>query len=187
MQSVVISILTSEFFWGVLIGIALTTIGAYVQVKVSSREALKFQRETVRDFAADTVRNIIEISGEIEEARRRSRVIHHDLLALMDVEVNVFIRNREHMIRLEDSVRGEVRRYITRCNLRRVEVAQHLAIFDDQMKLSRQLRANGDTMQAETREAAAVTGPLSEAHRATNDLISTAKGGAEILRKLETN
>lgn len=123
--------------------------------------------------------------GDIAEARRRSQAIHHDLLALIDVEVGIYGRNREHSIRLDDDLRGEVRKYMTSVALRRAEVAMELAGFDRQIQLANNLRAGGNATGALRTEEAAANGPLAKAHKAANDLIATAKSGGEIIKKLE--
>lgn len=181
----IMKIVASEFLWGIVLGLIIAAIGAYLQAQFLYRRTISLQRSDVSLFCMDIIRNIMRISDDIAEARRRSRLIHHDLLALIDVEVGVFGRNREHTIRLDHSLRDEVRKYITDCALRRAEIGMKLAEFDRQMQLSRDLQAAGNGPQAQRMEEQAANGALNEAHKAMDELITRARGGDAIIGKLE--
>ena len=180
----IIDIVTSEFLWGIVVGLVIALIGANAQARFQFQKMVEQQQRDMRLFSQDIIRNIMRVSNDIEEARRRSRLIHPDLLALIDVEVGVFGRNREHSIRLNDELRGEVRKYITDCALRRADIGMSLAAFDREMQLSRDLQAAGNNVQADAVAARASNGPLTEAHKAMDELIATAKTGQAIIDKL---
>lgn len=179
----VIEIITSHFLWGIVIGLIIAIIGAHVQANLQAKKNIQQQKLDMNNFCLDIINNIIQISEDIAEARRRSEVIHPDLLALINVEVMIFGRNREHSIRLNDDLRGKVRKYVTSVALRWADIGVHLSKFDQQMMLARNFQAAGDGQQADrTIEAANV--PLAAAHKATDDLISTANKGAELIKEL---
>lgn len=180
-----LDIIKSEFLWGIVIGLCIALIGARVQAKQQIKKSVEQQQKDFRLFAQDIISNIMRVSEDIAEARRRSQAIHHDLLALIDAEVGIFGRNREHSIRLKDDLRGDVRKYITDIALRRTDIAVALNIFDRQFQLARDLRANGDPTAAGKIEQSATTGPLVKANSAADDLIATAKTGTEIINKLQ--
>jgi hypothetical protein len=73
-----LKVLTSDFLWGIVVGLLISMIGAFVQAKIYADRLVIQQRSTVILFAQDVIKNIIRVAEDIEEARRRSRVIHHD-------------------------------------------------------------------------------------------------------------
>src|SRR5262249_60821626 len=44
-------------------------------------------------------------------------------LSILDIEINVFCRNREHITHLPNPVRENVRKFVTDCAVRRAEIA----------------------------------------------------------------
>ncbi len=175
--------LTSEFIWGIVLGLVIAIIGARIQAKQIIKKQVEQQRKDYLLFAQDIINNIMRVSEDIEEARRRSAAIHSDLLALIDVEVGIYGRNREHSIRLNDDLRSEVRKYMTNVALRRADVLVNLDVFYQQRKLVNDCRARGDETNALKVEAAA-SEPLRKANKATDELITAAKTGDEIIKKL---
>ena len=175
----------SEFLWGIVLGIGISLIGARVQAKQQVKKLIEQQREDYLLFAQDIISNIMRVAKDIEEARRRSLAIHHDLLGLIDSEVGIFGRNREASIRLKDDLRSEVRQYVTDVALRRTDIAVQLSAFDRQRQLADSLRAGGNSTGALRVEESAANGPLTKANKAADDLIVTAKTGGEILTKLQ--
>jgi hypothetical protein len=180
-------IIKSEFLWGIVLGLCIALIGARVQAKQQIKKLVEQQRKDYLLFAQDIISNIMRVSDDIEEARRRSLAIHHDLLALIDAEVGIFGRNRELSIRLNDDLRGNVRKYVTDIALRRTDIAVALNDFERQMILARDLRANGDATGGSRVEQSASIGPLAKANLAADDLIATAKTGSEIITKLQAH
>jgi hypothetical protein len=55
------TVLTSEFFWGVIVGLVLSVFGSYWLAKFSASETRKTQKELVKAFCADTVSNLKKI------------------------------------------------------------------------------------------------------------------------------
>lgn len=76
-------------------------------------------------------------------------MIHGDFLQLLDVEIAVFGRNREHLIQLPDALRNEVRKFVADVALKKAKVAESLDAFyrEDQMKKNLQLQGNGAQAQ----------------------------------------
>jgi hypothetical protein len=105
-------------------------------------------------------------------------------LALIDVEINIYGRNREQTLRLDDPLRGDIRKYVTNCALRRADVGGHLMRFQEQMNLSRNLQAAGNAPEA-GRVKTAAEYILNDAHKATDELISTAKEGNSLVDRLQ--
>ncbi len=181
----IIAVVTSQFVWGTLIGLALSMGGAYMHAEYHFRRNLTLQSRDVLDLCRDLIRNVVKIAEDVEEARRRSKLIHPDLFALFDAEVNIFGRNREHTIRIVDQeLRDEIRQYFTKCALRRTEIGVHLANFDRQMRLHDDLQANGNGPEAQRVLNDATSGPLADAHKAMDDFIKVAQTGDPLLDKI---
>src|SRR5215831_6634612 len=65
-------------------------------------------------------------------------------LALLNIEFNVFSKNREHIIHLPNPVRDNVRKFVNDCASRRAEVGNHLfQLIVDLCKSITYPRANG--------------------------------------------
>jgi hypothetical protein len=72
------------------------------------------RKQILKAFCADTVTNIRQIVGDMDNTRSKSNIIHNDYLVLLDVENNVFGRNREHLVTLPAELRDRVRKFVTR-------------------------------------------------------------------------
>jgi len=105
----VTSVLTSEFVWGTILGILLSILTAHVTAKITRRQ----QRQNVKLFCTDLVENISGYIKEVEQNRiRNNDLIDFGFLNLIEVEVGIYSRNREHLILIEDaSLRKDVREF----------------------------------------------------------------------------
>jgi hypothetical protein len=108
----VADIVKSEFFWGIVAGLLLSFFGGWILAKFTVRLTQQGMNRTVLQFVTDTIGNLNEIIEQMETVRNKGRVINHDFLALIDVELTIYGRNREHLIHLPDSVRRKVRAYM---------------------------------------------------------------------------
>src|SRR5215470_5669695 len=53
-----ISLLMSEFFWGLIVGLLLSVIGAYCLAVFTTRQQRKAQKDLIKNFCIDTIDNI---------------------------------------------------------------------------------------------------------------------------------
>jgi hypothetical protein len=178
-------VLTSEFFWGVIVGLILSVLGAYCVALFSAKQQRQMQRETVRNFCADTVKNLRQIVDDMSDLRTRMKVIHHDYLALMDVEINVFGRNREHIIHLPEQLRDRVRKFVTDCALRRAEIGNFLGQFNQLCRLADELQSQGHAQQAQTVRDQA-NGPLANGSRALDDLVTRVQDSINLVNEIKS-
>jgi len=55
----IVTVLTSEFFWGVIVGLVLSVIGAYCLAVFAARQQRKAQKDLIKNFCIDTVNNLV--------------------------------------------------------------------------------------------------------------------------------
>src|SRR5258707_10558289 len=144
-----VTVLTSEFVWGVIVGLVLAAFGAWLQAIFIARQQQKAQKNLIKNFCIDTVNNLKAIVEDMVDHRQKANVIHNDYLALLDIEFNVFGRNREHIIHLPNLVRDNVRKFINDCAIRRAEIGNYLSQFTNLWALADQLQSQGDAPQAQ--------------------------------------
>ena len=107
-------------------------VGLGLSVHASgAKQQQKAQKDLIKNFCIDTVDNIKAIVDDMVDHRERTQVIHKDYLALLDIEFNVFAKNREHMIHLPNPVRDNVRKFVNDCAIRRAEIGNHLFQFNN--------------------------------------------------------
>jgi hypothetical protein len=181
----IVTVLTSEFFWGVIVGLALSVFGAYWLAVFAARQQQKAQKDLIKNFCIDTVNNITAIVDDMVDHRQRTQVIHGDYLQLLDVEINVFGRNRENIIHLPNPVRENVRKFITNCAIRRAEIGNHLSQFVNLLGLADQLQARGDGPQAQRVRNDQAELARWNANQALDQLVARVNDSADLVNSLK--
>lgn len=179
-----LEILTGEFFWGIVVGLILSLIGGYTLARFTVEIQRKHQRQNLVRLCRDTIKNIRSMAVEFDEVRNRANVIHEDYLALIDVEVNVFGRNREYLVMIPDNEAEAVRKFMNEIALRRTDTSSHLQEFYRLSGWAGQIRAEGRGPEAGRADEAALV-PLSKAKEAANRLVQTARGSDGLLTRLD--
>jgi hypothetical protein len=111
-------------------------------------------------------------------------VIFHDYLALIDVELAVYGRNREHMIQLSETSRTEVRDFMNDCAVKKADIASKLEQFYRLDALANQVQASGQGPQAQRIQQQALV-LLNEAHNAADRLVAVANKAPAIRGRLK--
>ena len=166
-----------------MVGAALTWIGSILIVRLTERSQRLQRFELVRAFSADTVSNITQIIRDLHSLRQRTNAIQIDVVLLLDVEIGVFSRNREHIIALPPGVRGRLREFVNSVAIQRAIVQNSLQEFYQQTQLAEQLKAAGNYAQHEKVKAAADL-PLGNARRAADNLHSMVTDGNKLVADL---
>jgi hypothetical protein len=172
------NILESEFFWGVIVGLLLTVIGSYFLTMFTTWQQRRERKEVLKNFCVDTVTNIREIIDDMVATRSKA---NQDYLTLLDLEIQVFTRNREHTVYLSKDVRDKVRKFMTDCAIRRAEIGNHLTTFYNRRAVADQYQAQGDTMHAQYAMKDA-NGSLAQADTAMNALVLRAKDSDSVIK-----
>jgi len=120
--------LGSEFVWGIVIGILLSTLSAWLGLQLNRTHT----RRNVRRFCLDLSSNISELVDGLNETRQKHRYIDSEFLDLFDVEIQIYGRNREHLIAIEDDkLRRDIREYFTRIAGHVARIWIHLRHFHE--------------------------------------------------------
>jgi hypothetical protein len=54
----IVTVLKSEFFWGVIVGLVLSVFGAYWLAVFGARQQQKAQKDQIKNLCIDTVNNL---------------------------------------------------------------------------------------------------------------------------------
>ncbi len=115
------------------------------------------------------VKNLSQIIRDLHDLRGRTNLIQHDFLVLLDVELGVFGRNREHIIASPPQTRGQLREFTNNVSIKRAEIGNFLTQFYQQNATADQLQASQNIAQAQwMREAS--TQSLQSANAAADRL-----------------
>ena len=123
----------------------------------------------------------MEIIRNLQEIRDRKAGIQHDFLALLDVELTVFGRNREHTIYLSLETRDKLRKFMNACAIKRAEITNFLAEFYKQNALADQLTASGQAPQGQRVKNDALL-ILNNANSAADQLFQQVREGEQLLK-----
>lgn len=92
-------------------GLLLAVVVAAIQVRLDVRQ----KHRILVVFCHELITSICELIQDLEDKRDRNRIIDNEFLETISAEFNVYGRNREHLIPIQDSaLRGDVRRFFTR-------------------------------------------------------------------------
>lgn len=178
-----LTILSSDFFWGIFIGLLLSIIGSYSLAYFSHKRQKQHQRAVIIVFFKDSVENIAATIAKMDETRDRSKAIHHDFLNLIDIEITIYGRNREHMVLLPDDTRENIRTFMNNCAIKRAEIQNKLQDYYDYNRLADQVQSQGRGPEA-SRLREAGTQPLTDAQRAADQLTVIGKDAKTLIQEL---
>ena len=178
------TVLMSEFFWGVIVGLLLSVVGAYCLAVFTTGQQQKAQKDLIKNFCIDTVDNIKAIVDDMVDRRQQTQVIHGDYLTLLDIEFNVFARNREHIIHLPNPVRDYVRKFVYDCAIRRAEIGNHLFQFNNSWAFANSLHTRGQMVEAQRVRKEEAEMARHDADQALDQLATRVKDSPELLNSL---
>jgi hypothetical protein len=179
------TLLMSEFLWGVIVGLLLSVAGAYCLAVFTTRQHRKAQKDMIKNFCIDTIDNIKAIVDDMVDHRQRTQVIHKDYLALLDIEFNVFSKNREHIIHLPNPVRDNVRKFVNDCAIRRAEIGNHLFQFNNSWTHANQLHTRGQMVEAQRVRKEEAEMARHNADQALGQLVVRVKDSADLVNSLK--
>lgn len=174
----------SEFFWGIVIGLLLATAGALIQAYINNRLSQKHLRDSVEIFCVDTINNIKNIISEMDKTRERTKVILDEFLTLIEVEIGIYGRNREHLIRIPEIQRAKMRNFMNDIALSHAKAKNSLNEFY-------RLRAEIGTLDIQNNKNAIsernnrADRMLSEAHASVDRMITLSKDSHQLINEIK--
>ena len=170
---------TSQFFWGIVIGLLLAVVVAAIQVRLDVRQ----KRRILVVFCQELIASICELIQDLENNRDRNRIIDNEFLETISAEISVYGRNREHLILIQDSaLRGDVRRFFTRVAALVGQAQWRLRQFSDAYEAAQREIDPGVRQRVEELS----NSHLSEAHRACDRLRELLMQRENLVERLET-
>ena len=173
MKEIFLEIIGSEFLWGTLLGLALTYIGGALTLRSQKLN----QEKVVKSFCEDTITNVLEYVSHLDQFRDRSRTIHPDFIELIEIEIQAYGRNRDHLISVSDRrLRKRVRDFFTDTAVQLANIKKHL---DNFYRLNNLADAEADQVKKEQLKQQA-NNALSEAHKACDRIVSVANKNEDL-------
>ena len=157
-----------------------------VDLRIDKKDKKKGTASAVlKNLCADTVTNLHQIVDDMDLMRSKDRLnIHGDYLLLLDVEINAFSRNREHLAYLPASLRNKIRQFVTDCAIGRAELGTHLAMFSSQWALANEWQARGGGPVAQRAREDALKGSLTAAHKAVDRLVHYVSHSSDLVKEI---
>ena len=129
----IFDVATSQFLWGITLGLLLTVAVAAIHIRLEMRQ----KRRIVAAFCQDLVDSICELIQNLEDNRHRNKVIDHEFLETIAAEITVYGRNREHLVVLSDGeLRRDIRRFFTSVAALLAQIQWRLRNFHDTCQLA---------------------------------------------------
>jgi hypothetical protein len=179
----IVTLLRSEFVGGVVLGVVLTTIGAWLQVIYTARQERKAEKDLIKNLSIDTINNITAIVNDMADFRQKAgNVIHPLYLNLLDIEFGVFGRNREHNIRLPKPLRDDVRKFVNDCSILRGEIGGYVDFFWSQANKFQSLTEDQARSQTPSQQTQV---PWNLAVKALDQLAARVKDSTDLVNRLE--
>jgi hypothetical protein len=179
------SLIYSEFLWGLVFGSLLSIAGAWAVAHFSLKMQTQNQLRLIKRLCRDTAKNVKSISEQFDETKSRTKLIYGDYLTLIDVEIGVYGRNREHLVLIPEDDAEAVRKFFTDVATRRAEVQTKLAEFERHFQHAEQVAAAGRAPEA-ARIQALSQAALDEAKAAADRLVTKAREADTLIARLAT-
>lgn len=173
-----INIETLDFTVGVVFGVVLTAIGTWLTIKIQSAN----QKKVLRNFCEDSITNICEYIASLDQHRDKTGIIVTDFLDLIEVETQIYGRNREHLSIIENKVtRKEIRDFFTETAIQVVRARAGLNGFN-QLSNAAQSMPIGSAERTAAENNAKLA--LQSAHKACEQLAAVGSRKANLFQKV---
>lgn len=179
-------IVTSEFLWGIVVGLLVSFAGGWFQAHVTQLRQRQERKGLIKDFCIDLIRNLERYAIEISRVRKHGNSVPRRILGLIDNELIAYGRQRDFLFVIEQSAREEFRELMNDIAIKRAEVQFKLDQVEDIFAKARALDAAGDATKAK-RTMDSVEAPMKELNSEADNLVSIINKGAGIVAKLTTS
>jgi len=121
-------ILKSEFVAGVLLGVFLTGFGHWVSLCINRQN----QKKVIIDFCLDTINNVSGYVKSLNEVLDISKNINMNDVDLIDIEIGVYGRNREHLIYITDeNYRKDIREFFSKVAIQTSKIRNNISLCNE--------------------------------------------------------
>ena len=174
-----LNLLISEFLWGIIIGGVLTYLGTYIAFTLQKRE----KSELVKNFCKDSISIIFDYIKSMDEHRDRSKVIYTDFIDLIDVEINIYGRNREHIILIADKeTRKKIRELFSNTSICIANIRQSLNLYNEAYRTM----SNVESFHVDySKYKENVTYFLNEAHKYADRLVKLKSDNSNLAEEIK--
>lgn len=183
MHKVILEILSSEYFWGLISGAVISFASAFFLSWLGTRNSKIHLRRNQKEFCAEIIENVCDIIKAMDENRERNRVIDQEFLALLDAEISIYGRNRENLILLNRSTRATMRTFMSNITIRRARAGHFLNMFDQAWNDARTMEIAKDHEGMNARRAEGDKF-LNRAHEALDRMKEEAAGKDALIREI---
>ena len=164
----VVDVATSQFVWGLVIGLLLALVVAAFSIWLDTRR----RRRLVITLCDDLMSSVCDLIQNLEQNRERTRVIEHEFLDTINAEILVYGRNREHLAVFPNpNQRRQIREFFTRVAALLAQIQWRLRQFYDVDRLDQ------TTLEPHQRDELKKVADfhLEEAHKACDRLREAAR------------
>lgn len=179
-------IATSEFLWGIVVGLLVSFAGGWFQARVTQLQQRQERKGLIKDFCIDLIRNLERYATEISRVRKHGNTVPKRILGLIDNELIAYGRQRDFLVLIDQSVREEFRELMNDIAIKRAEVQFKLDQVEDIFATARTLNSAGDATKA-NRTMDSVDTPMKELNSEADNLVSIINRSAGIVAKLTTS
>ena len=124
----VTDITTDQLVLGIVIGLFLSVVVAIITNWLDMRR----KRRIVAALCQDLIWNVCDLIKNLEDNRDRTRVIDHEFLNTIAAEIDVYARNREHLVLVDDAdLRKDIREFFNRVSALLAQIQWRLRQFVD--------------------------------------------------------
>ncbi len=120
-------IITSDFLWGIIIGLVLTLLGSWALHEKQER----IKRKSIARFIEDVIQTINTYVEQINSERQtNNEYINTDYLGLINGEIELYARNREHLINIQSpELRAEIKAFLTEVSIKTARIQNEINSF----------------------------------------------------------
>ena len=178
-------IATSEFLWGIVVGLLVAFAGAWLQAWVTHRQQRSDRRELIKLFCLDVIHNLQRYAAEIGKIRQHAKIVPKRVLVLIDHELLAYGRQRDFLVLINQPTRDGFRDLMNDIAIKRAEVQHKLEQVEDIFARANSVDAAGDATKAKRiRDDADLQ--MKELGVEADSLVSIINGATKIVAKLQS-
>ena len=178
-------IATSEFLWGIIVGLIVALAGGWLQANVTHFQQRRERKELIKLFCIDLIHNLQRYAAEISKVRQHTKLVPKKFLGLIDNELMAYGRQRDFLVLVNQSAREDFRELMNDIAVKRAEVQSKLEQVESIFADASHFDAAGDASKAK-RIRDTVDTPMKELGSEADGLVSIINKGVGIVARLQS-